>query len=341
MQPQRCRDAEAQRNLAIVLTPKGVGAIAVIRLKGLGVDSFLQKHFSKTIVEGRCVHGEIRDKEVVIDDAIVVRSGELADLNVHGGVWVVKSVLDLVQREGFEIVEDALEMLDGATILEREMMAALPLAGTELALRALLAQPEAWKSLKPEVNDRSLWWLLHPPRVAIVGVANVGKSTLANQLFAQERSITADAPGTTRDWVGEMANLDGLMLMLVDTPGIRKSDDDIENRAIAGSQEQVASADLVIVVLDPTQEPREQVELAKKYAGAIIVANKQDRPAAWDIAIYFKGAIGTVATSGEGAEQLKSEIRRRFGVENMDIRQARWWTERQRRELATGPTIGE
>src|SRR6266576_5046266 len=110
MQPQRRRDAE--KNLAMVLTPKGVGAIAVIRLKGSGVDSFLSEHFSKRAVEGRSVHGEIREGEVVIDDAVVVRAADFVDLNVHGGVWVVKSVLDLAQREGFEVVDDALEMMD-------------------------------------------------------------------------------------------------------------------------------------------------------------------------------------------------------------------------------------
>src|SRR6267142_1470272 len=125
----------------MILTPKGVGAIAVIRLKGPGVNSFLEEHFSKKVVDGRCVHGEIRHGESIIDDAVVVRHGDFADLNVHGGVWVVKSVLDLAQREGFEVVDDAMEMMDGQTILEKEVMEALPLARTELAIRVLLAQP--------------------------------------------------------------------------------------------------------------------------------------------------------------------------------------------------------
>ncbi|HEV8292525.1 MAG TPA: GTPase, partial [Tepidisphaeraceae bacterium] len=272
----------------------------------------------------------------VIDDAVVVRGGDFVDLNVHGGVWVVKSILDLAQREGFEVVEDALEMMDGKTTLEKEVMAALALAGTELAIRVLLAQPEVWKNSKADLEDRSLWWLLHPPRVAIVGVANVGKSTLANQLFAQERSLVADVPGTTRDWVGEMANLDGLMVMLVDTPGIRETSDGIEREAIERSGAEVGRADLIVVVVDQTQEAREQVELARTYPGAIIVANKKDRPAMWDVGQYFKGAIGTVARSGEGVEALKCEIRKRFGCENMDVKRARWWTERQRRELMRG-----
>jgi small GTP-binding protein len=323
----------ADQKMAMVLTPKGVGAIAVIRLKGVRVDSFLATYFSKKVIEGKVVHGEIRDGGKVIDDAVVVRCGEFVDLNVHGGVWVVKSVLDLAQREGFEIVEDALEMMDGGTVLEREVMSALPLAGTELGLRVLLGQVEAWKNSKVDLEDRSLWWLLHPPRVAIVGVANVGKSTLANQLFARERSITADVPGTTRDWVGEMANLDGLMVMLVDTPGVRKTEDEIEDRAIAGSREQIEAADLVVVVVDHTQAAAGQIELARQYSNGIVVANKKDRAGVWDVGMYFKDAVRTVARSGEGLDALKREIQRRFGVENMDLKRARWWTERQREEL--------
>jgi small GTP-binding protein len=291
------------------------------------------------VIEGKVVHGEIRDGETVVDDAVVVKSGEFVDLNVHGGVWVVKTVLELARREGFEIVEEGLEMMDGESVLEKEVMAALPLAGTELGIAALLGQGEAWKNSRADVNDRGLWWLLHPPRVAIVGVANVGKSTLANQLFARERSIVADVPGTTRDWVGEMANLDGLMVMLVDTPGVRGTEDVIEREAIQRSGEEVGRADLVVVVVDATQDARGQVELAGKYVGAIVVANKKDRAGVWEVAQYFKGAIGMVATKGEGVEELKRQIRKRFGVEKMDLKRARWWTERQREELERSAQI--
>jgi hypothetical protein len=82
------------------------------------------------------------------------------------------------------------------------------------------------------------------------------------------------------------------------------------------------------------------VELGRKYAEAMLVANKKDRPAAWDVGGYFKGVIRTVATTGEGVEQLRSEIRSRFGCENIDLKRARWWTERQRRELQQGNVIG-
>src|SRR4051812_2850572 len=126
------------RNLVMEMTPKGVGGIAVIRLRGVLVGEFLKKHFSREVQEGKCVYGQIRDGEVVIDDAVVVMEGEVVDLNVHGGVWVVKAVVDLAGRAGFLESDDAVAMVDGETVFEREVMAALPLARTELAIRVLL-----------------------------------------------------------------------------------------------------------------------------------------------------------------------------------------------------------
>ena len=239
------------RDLAKLFTGPGAAAIAVIRLTGPHVAEFLSRHFSKLVPIGRCIHGNITDEQRVIDDAVVARCDELtADLNVHGGQWVVRSVMDLARREGFEILEGRdqplpLEMMDGSTQLEREIQSHLPLIRTELGLRVLLAQEQAWKDLKSRAKsstvgaelqeilaDRTLEHLLYPPGVAIVGPPNAGKSTLANQLFAQERSITADVPGTTRDWVGEIANIDGLPVLLMDTPGLRTTSDEIESQAI-------------------------------------------------------------------------------------------------------------
>jgi tRNA modification GTPase len=177
-----------------------------------------------------------------------------------------------------------------------------------------------------------LHWLLRPPRVAIVGVPNVGKSTLANQLFGAERVITADVPGTTRDWVGEIANLDGLAVMLVDTPGRRASDDAIEREAIDRSTEQITAADLVVLVLDPTQLRKPgQAELERMFPAALRVVNKSDRAGLWESAAT---AIRTVATTGVGVDALRAAIRCRFlGADTFDLAQARWWTERQRRVL--------
>jgi tRNA modification GTPase len=334
---------EPNRNTAALLTPAGVGAIAVVRISGPLVKQFLESHFARPAKAGRCVHADLRDGGKVIDDPVIVLSsdGDRADINLHGGIWIVEACLNLARRDGFSIVDAAnaplpLFALDGASELENEVLACLPLATTELALRVLLAQPEAWARLNLTALDqkgadrllanRSLHWLLHPPRVAIVGIPNAGKSTLANQLFGQQRSITADLPGTTRDWVGEIANLDGFAITLVDTPGIRISDDAIEMEAIDRAGKQLQSADAIVLVLDATRmgEPS-QMELLKRFPDAIRVLNKSDGCAASAVA----ASIQTVATTGQGIDALRSAIRSHFQCEHIDLNAARCWTQRQ------------
>ena len=280
----------------------------------------------------------------MLDDPVAVLhdGGLAADLNLHGGPWVVESVVELLRRTGFELVDMPADALPDDAGDEhdddiwREVMSHLPLARTEQALRVLLAQPAAWaRGEAQRADDWSLWWMLHPPRVAIVGPPNVGKSTLANQLFAQERSITADLPGTTRDWVGEMANLDGLAVMLVDTPGVRETTDAIEREAIARSGAEVKQADLVVLVLDASASRNDdQRRLLDAHPDSIVVWNKWDRA---DNPAMGEG-LRTVATTGAGLDQLRVEIRKRFGVESFDEDRARWWTQRQRAALTPSPS---
>jgi small GTP-binding protein len=337
-------------NVAMLLTPPGGAAIAVVRLNGPQVAEFLREHFSRPVKAERCVHGEIRVDGGVLDDAVVVASDDrlTADLNLHGGPWVVRSVLELARSQGFEVIERLTSPLpalavDAKSELETAVLASLPLATTELALRTLLAQQEIWKGvgeLAAEeraaiAEDEELWWLLHPPRVAIAGAANVGKSTLANQLFAQERSITADLPGTTRDWVGETANLDGLAVTLVDTPGIRQTTDAIEATAIERAGEQLRGADLVVLVLDASRplEPG-QASLLQRFPNALRVINKSDLPAMWS---SVQG-LRVSARSGAGVEEVRYAIRKHFHVGRRPGAR-KWWTKEQRTMLMNGSAI--
>lgn len=332
------------RNRVMVLTPRAPGggsAIAVVRVRGPGVGEFLGRFFSKSTVSGRCVHAELRDGKSIIDDAVVVSdpSGNWADICLHGGAWVVESTLLLAQREGFQIVGAALPVAPEAFDecegeIDREMMQYLPLALTEPVMRMLLNQPAVWREAAKQnldraavVRDLTLWRLLHPPTIAIVGRPNVGKSTLANRLFGQQRSITADLPGTTRDWVGELADIAGMPALLIDTPGERETGDPIEGGAIAAGRGKIRKADLLIAVLDATSE-----DSARENPGnVIVVVNKTDAPARWD----FSGsnALLISARTGRGCDELCREIQRRLGVEDVADDRARWWTERQKKIL--------
>ncbi len=330
-----------------LLTPPGSAAIAVLRLVGRGVDPFLRSHFSKPAVLGRCVHGVLGDGDQIIDDPVIVRVDDhTVDINLHGGPWVVRSAIQLAVAAGFVEVKQGTahsNVTDGNSPVWQEVLAALPQAITEQATRVMLSQPAAWDALASRVSDlvvssdelnrilsdRSAHWLLNMPTVAIIGPPNVGKSTLANQLFAQERSITADLPGTTRDWVGEIANLDGLAVMLVDTPGLRVTADPIEHAAIVASRQKVRAVDLVVVVLDRSRPiSADEQSLLLEHLNAIVVAHKADATAAWGSETV--NAIDTVATTGRGVDAVRAAIRRRFDCESFDLDRPRCWTARQR-----------
>ena len=134
-------------NTVTLLTPPGVGAIAVVRISGSKAEAALATHFAKSVAPGRCVYGKLRDNGQVIDDIVVVRAAEHAfDLNIHGGDWVVRRVIELFVHQGFKISAEAPEA--GDSPLRSEMLSHLPQATTESGLRLLLAQESLWSDIK-------------------------------------------------------------------------------------------------------------------------------------------------------------------------------------------------
>jgi len=117
--------------------------------------------------------------------------------------------------------------------------------------------------------------------VAIVGKPNAGKSTLLNTLLNENRAIVSDIPGTTRDTIEEIINIDGILFRLIDTAGIRHHTTDvIETEGVERSLEKMKQSDLVIYLFDVKDDPEEikkrktEMEIAgMKY---LLVANKED-----------------------------------------------------------------
>jgi len=116
-------------------------------------------------------------------------------------------------------------------------------------------------------------------KVAIVGKPNVGKSSLLNAFLGEDRAIVTDIAGTTRDVVEGHANIDGVVLHLYDTAGIHESNDKIESIGIEKSKKAIKDADVVIVVLDGSNdiddEDKQILEFTKEY-NPIVVYNKSD-----------------------------------------------------------------
>jgi tRNA modification GTPase len=147
-------------------------------------------------------------------------------------------------------------------------------------------------------------------QVAIVGRPNSGKSSLFNRLAGAGRAIVTAIPGTTRDLVTEVVDIDGLAVTLVDTAGLRDAPSDaVEIEGISRTRGAAAVAGLVLVVLDRSQPlgPDDRDALDMPAAGRLIVANKSDLPAAW-AADAVEGAVPVSALTGDGMTDLRHRV---------------------------------
>ena len=121
-------------------------------------------------------------------------------------------------------------------------------------------------------------------QIVIVGKPNTGKSSVFNNLVGSARAIVTSVPGTTRDLVSEMANLEGLPLRVVDTAGLRQTVDLVESEGVIRAAQAATVADVVVVVLDqsrPLDEDDRAVLAQTRGAERLVVVNKIDLPVAW------------------------------------------------------------
>jgi tRNA modification GTPase len=117
--------------------------------------------------------------------------------------------------------------------------------------------------------------------VAIIGKPNAGKSTLLNSLLNENRALVSDIPGTTRDTIEEVLNIEGILFRLIDTAGLREhTNDRIESAGMERSLEKMRSADLVLYVYDSTEPPEDAIAWQQQAMADglnfILVANKSD-----------------------------------------------------------------
>ena len=158
--------------------------------------------------------------------------------------------------------------------------------------------------------------------VAIVGRPNVGKSSLLNRLVGRERAIVTEAPGTTRDTLDEAVQVDGLPLRVVDTAGLRPTDDPVERIGIERAWAAVEEADAVLAVVDDRrgleEADRAILRRVPERLPRVVVHNKIDLTGATpgereDGAGLFR--IGLSAKTGEGVDRLCERIKALAGYE--------------------------
>jgi tRNA modification GTPase len=194
-----------------------------------------------------------------------------------------------------EFVEDDIEPESRAALVSE-------LRGTAATLGALTASYRLGRLVAEGLS------------VALVGPTNAGKSSIFNQLVESERAIVTPIPGTTRDLVSERVLLGGIPLRLVDTAGLRETEDTVERIGVERTRSAIADADVVLVVLDATVTAREEAEgllAATSGLRRLLVVNKTDlaEPPAWIADLALEPApLAVSALEGSGIETLRAAI---------------------------------
>ena len=240
-----------------------------------------------------------------ISQLVAARSRRAADLAIaglDGGIQARITALrerlldQLTELEARVDFEEDLPALDGETLLHE-------LQTVRCELLDLVADGERGDALRTGL------------RVALVGRPNVGKSSLLNRLSRRERAIVTDLPGTTRDLLESEIVLEGVPITLLDTAGIRSTDDVVERMGIARSEEALASADLVLLVVDGHAGwTADDAALLKRIPAAVprlIVANKSDLPAG---EMPVPVDVRLSALEGTGEDRLVAALLDRCGV---------------------------
>ena len=204
---------------------------------------------------------------------------------------------------------------EAQTLLEACMLDALSRAASPLAVDLLLAQPAHWAShpdfdpTSPDAQSRAriLNRLIEPPLIVAVGAPNVGKSSLLNALAGRSVALAAAQAGTTRDHVGAILDLGGLVVRWVDTPGCSDVSAPTTDPILAHAQEVasvvIASADLVLHCCDAKQGVRPPV---KSAAPVLQIATRCDLAAPTPAGFVLETAAG--ATPQQGLPSLVQAV---------------------------------
>ncbi|MGH8446307.1 MAG: tRNA uridine-5-carboxymethylaminomethyl(34) synthesis GTPase MnmE [Solimonas sp.] len=205
-------------------------------------------------------------------------------------------------------IEGALDFSDEDVDWLGDATLATKLAATQAALDALLAQAAQGRRLREGYT------------VALTGRPNVGKSTLLNRLAGAEVAIVTDIAGTTRDVLRENLNLGGLPVTLVDTAGLRESDDPVEREGIRRARRALEQAELALFIIDArdslTDEDRRLIAGLPRQLPLVVVHNKSDL--AGMQARRDEGEVGAElylsAATGDGIDLLVHELQQRAGL---------------------------
>ena len=248
---------------------RGVASAILDRLFSLGFRAALPGEFSKRAF----LNGKMSlDKALAINELIATKSQKQAKLVAKN---LKNDLLELMKELRKDLfitlahIEVAIDYADDDLPAELEENSLLNLRKNAELLEKILKRSEKKRGL------------IQGFALAIIGRANVGKSSLLNALLSQERAIVSDIEGTTRDSVEELINLGGQVLRIIDTAGLRATLDEIEKLGIKRSKKAAKEADFIIALFDASCELKEAdyevIDFAQALGKEVLyVLNKSD-----------------------------------------------------------------
>ncbi len=271
-----------------LLTSKAAAGIAVVRVWGTLANQFLKRH-TRIAAPLELGSGVVRRTALVdsdgepVDDIIVSTGRTSAEpeywLHLHGNSLVIDKCCALarecklvdsaapvwqfsdgIECDAYQILPNVLT-LRGATWLLDQIARVRDACAAVARCDDLKQAQAACRELLKRRNV--ITWFTQPLRVSLVGPPNAGKSSLMNALGDQTASVVSAEPGTTRDWVEVLAELDGFPVAWIDTAGLRSPSDEVEAAGITRTQGLLAETDATVLVLDRTDPA---------YASAVIQA---------------------------------------------------------------------
>jgi len=167
-------------------------------------------------------------------------------------------------------------------------------------------------------------------KTSIVGRPNVGKSSLLNRLLEEEKAIVTNIPGTTRDTVEGEINIDGVILNIIDTAGIRKTDDIVESIGVNKSYQLINESELVLFILnnnDYFTKEEQKIYEKIKVKPHIVILNKIDLEKKMDLtSIDINNAINISTLTNSGIDKLKERIKELFSLSKIDSKNLTYLT---------------
>lgn len=295
---------------------------------------------AEDVIEINCHGGFISVKRilelVLSKDVRLAEAGEFtkrAFLNGRIDLSQAEAVIDVINAKTDKAHEVAENQLDGSlsnrirefrekvTELLAQVEVAIDYPEEDIEFIAYTTLEEKTRELNKDIKklyetSESGKIFREGLKTVIVGKPNVGKSSLLNSILGENRAIVTDIPGTTRDVIEEFVNIKGIPLKIVDTAGIRETDDVVEKIGVEKSMASFDTADLIIMVVDSSSElSEEDREILEKVQGkeTILLLNKTDLPQVIDeeeVKKYVneENIIKISALHNEGIEDVHDRI---------------------------------